>query len=56
MNRVGLIGLWRQRQHGADIGGNAFHQKRQSVGVGAVHLAEQFIPDRTKIILKCVTA
>ena len=45
-----------QRQHGANVGRDALHQQRQSARAGAVHVAEQIVPDRTEIVLESVAA
>src|SRR6266496_406919 len=45
-----------QRQHGADFRRNALDQPGQSVLAGAIHLAQQFIPNGTEVVLKGVAA
>jgi hypothetical protein len=45
-----------QRQHGPRIGRDARHQLRQAVFARTIHFAEQFVPDRAKVILEGIAA
>jgi len=41
-----------QGQLGPDVGGDALHQSRQAMLVGAVHLTKQLVLDGTEIVLE----
>src|SRR3954447_20647799 len=41
-----------QRQHGPDLGADTLDQLRQAVFVGAIHLAQQLVPDRAEVVVK----
>src|ERR1700736_5953833 len=45
-----------QRQHRPDLGRDAGDQLRQAMFAGAVHFAEQLIPNRAEVVLKGVAA
>jgi len=45
-----------QREHGPDVRRDTLHENGQTTGIRTVHLAQQLVPDRAKIVLEGVAA
>jgi hypothetical protein len=46
----------KQREQGPDIGGNGRYKLGEPIFIGAVHLAEQLVPNRTKVVFEDIAA